>query len=169
MRCLPLSCFRYRPLPRAVRVGPGWRSFRRRTGLPPEDRKLGRVCVMNRRDLLKAGIAAGTIGFALRPASAEVNFSPAPKGWRTFVLTAKVEPTFATKAWIPLPTFADDDWQRPGATSWTGNAKRVDRVRDPRYGAEMLVVDWAADQQNPTIEVTTQVQAQNRSVRLGQA
>jgi len=124
---------------------------------------------MNRRDLLKAGIAGGTIGFAPRLASAEIKFSPVPKGWRTFVLTTTVEPTFATKAWIPLPTFDDDDWQRPGATSWTGNAKRVDRVRDPKYGAEMLVVDWATDQQNPMIEVTTQVQAQNHSVRPGQA
>ena len=40
-------------------------------------------------------------------------------------------------------------------------------MRDPIYGAEMLQVEWAADQQNPLIEVTTQVQAQNRAVRLG--
>jgi transglutaminase-like putative cysteine protease len=124
---------------------------------------------MNRRDLLKASVAASAINFVPRLASAEIDFSPVPTGWRTFVLTTKVEPTFATKAWIPLPTFAAGDWQRPGATNWTGNAKRVERARDPKYGAEMLVVDWAADQQNPMIEVTTQVQAQNRSVRPGHA
>lgn len=123
---------------------------------------------MNRRDLLKAGIAAGTIGLAPRLASAEVDFSPVPKGWRTFVLTTKVEPTFATKAWIPLPTFVADDWQLPGQTNWTGNAKKVQRVGDPKHGAEMLEVEWAADQQNPVIEVTTQVRAQNRSVHPGQ-
>ena len=78
-----------------------------------------------------------------------------PKGWRTFALTTRVEPNFATKAWIPLPTFAADDWQRPGKTSWTGNAKVAEKVRDPKYGAEMLRVEWAADQQNPLIEVTT--------------
>jgi transglutaminase-like putative cysteine protease len=124
---------------------------------------------MNRRNMLKAGFAAGALGLAPRLASAEVNFSPVPKGWRSFALTTRVEPTFATKAWVPLPTFAADDWQRPGATSWTGNAKVTERVRDPKYGAEMLRVEWAADQQNPLIEITTQVRTQNRSVRLGEA
>ncbi len=93
---------------------------------------------------------------------------PTPKGWRTFELITRIEPTFADKAWIPLPTFAADDWQRPGNVSWTGNAKVVERARDPKYGAEMLRVEWAADQQNPVIEVTTQVQAQNRSLQPGQ-
>ena len=123
---------------------------------------------MNRRDLLKAGIAASTIGLAPRLASAAGDFSPTPKGWRSFALTTRVEPNFATRAWIPLPTFAEADWQRPGKTSWTGNAKVAERVRDPQYGMEMLRVEWSADQQNPLIEVTTEVQAQDRSVRPGQ-
>src|SRR3954471_784851 len=113
---------------------------------------------MNRRDVLKAGVAAGALAVAPRLASAQVDFSPVPKGWRRFVLSQRVEPTFATKAWLPVPTFAADDWQRPGATNWTGNARRVDRVRDAEYRAEMLVVEWAADQQAPVIEVTTEVQ-----------
>ena len=104
---------------------------------------------MNRRDMLKAGLAAGALGLAPRVASAEVNFSPVPKGWRTFVLTTKVEPTFATKAWIPLPTFAADDWQRPGQTNWTGNFKRAQRVGDPKHGAEMVEVEWAAGVARP--------------------
>jgi len=123
---------------------------------------------MNRREMLKAGFAAGAVGLAPRLAAADVNFTPTPRGWRTFELTTRVEPTFADKAWIPLPTFAADDWQRPGNVSWTGNAKLVERTRDPKYGAEMLRVEWAADQQNPVIEVTTQVQAQNRSLQPGQ-
>jgi transglutaminase-like putative cysteine protease len=124
---------------------------------------------MNRRDVIKAGLAAGALGLAPRLASAEINFSPVAKGWRNFALTTKVEPTFVTQAWIPLPTFAADDWQRPGATNWTGNAKRTERVRDAKYGAEMLRVEWAADQPKPVIEVTTEVQTQNRSVRPGAA
>ena len=83
---------------------------------------------MHRRQLLQAGFVAGTVGFAPRLASAEATFAPVPKGWRTFALTTKVEPTAATKAWLPLPTFAADDWQRPGATSWTGNASKVTPV-----------------------------------------
>jgi transglutaminase-like putative cysteine protease len=123
---------------------------------------------MNRRDVLRVGFAAGAVGLAPRLGTADVNFMPTPKGWRTFELITRIEPTFADKAWIPLPTFAADDWQRPGNVSWTGNAKIVERARDPKYGAEMLRVEWAADQQNPVIEVTTQVQAQNRSLQPGQ-
>ncbi len=123
---------------------------------------------MNRRDMLKAGVAAGALGLAPRLASAGVVFAPAPKGWRTYVLTTRVEPTGgATKAWIPLPTFAAADWQRPGTVTWTGNAKVAERVRDPLYGAEMLRVEWAAGQQAPLIEVTAQVQTQDRSVVPG--
>ena len=124
---------------------------------------------MNRRDMLKAGVAAGALGLAPRLASAQVTFAPTPKGWRSYALTARVEPMDgATLAWIPLPTFAAADWQRPGNVTWTGNAKVAERVRDPKYGAEMLRVEWAADQQSPVIEVTTQVQTQDRSVVPGQ-
>ncbi len=62
---------------------------------------------MNRRDMLKAGLAAGALGLAPRLASAQaVTYAPVPKGWRSYVLTTRVEPTAgATRAWIPLPTF----------------------------------------------------------------
>ncbi len=124
---------------------------------------------MNRRDILKAGVAAGALGLAPRLASAQVAYTPTPKGWRSFALVARIEPADgATKAWIPLPTFEAADWQRPGNVTWTGNAKVTERVRDPKYGAEMLRVEWATDQQSPMIEVTAQVQTQDRSVAPGQ-
>ena len=87
---------------------------------------------MNRRELLKAGAAAGAIGLVPRLAAADVEFTPVPKGWRTFELTTRLEPTFADKAWIPLPTFKADDWQRPGNVTWTGNARVAERVSDPK-------------------------------------
>ena len=124
---------------------------------------------MNRRDILKAGVAAGALGLAPRLASAQATYAPAPKGWRSYALTARIEPADgATRAWIPLPTFEAADWQRPGNVTWTGNAKVAERVKDPKYGAEMLRVEWAADQQSPVIEVTAQVQAQDRAVVPGQ-
>jgi transglutaminase-like putative cysteine protease len=128
----------------------------------------GEELKMNRRDMLKAGVAAGALGLAPSLASAQATYAPVPKGWRSYILTTRVEPTGgAAKAWIPLPTFEAADWQRPGNVTWTGNAKVAERVRDPKYGAEMLRVEWAADQQAPMIEVTTQVQAQDRSVTPG--
>jgi transglutaminase-like putative cysteine protease len=122
---------------------------------------------MHRRDVLKAGFAAGTTAFLPCLASAAGEYTPMPKGWRTFTLTTRVEPTFATKAWIPLPTFSEADWQKPGTTNWTGNAKVAEKVRDPKYGMEMLRVEWTADQKTPLIEVTTQVRTQDRAVRPG--
>lgn len=121
---------------------------------------------MKRRDMFKAGMAAGLVGLAPRLASAQAaTFNPQPKGWRGFELLTKVEPQAgANKAWIPLPTFAALDWQKPGTVNWTGNFRKAERVRDARYGAEMLAVEWAADQQNPVVEVTAQVQTQSRSV-----
>src|SRR6516164_8063942 len=104
---------------------------------------------MHRRRILKTGVAAAALSLAPRLASANVTFTPMPKGWRTFALTTRVEPNFANKAWIPLPTFAANDWQRPGEVTWTGNAKTADKVRDPQYGAEMLQVVWPADLQDP--------------------
>ena len=115
---------------------------------------------MNRRGMLKAGLAAGALGLLPRFASAQAAaYAPVPKGCRTYVLTTRVEPTAgATKAWIPLPTFEAPGWQRPGAVTWTGNARVAERVRDPKYGAEMLRVEWAADQQAPVLEVVSKAQ-----------
>ena len=120
---------------------------------------------MKRRDMFKAGLATGLVSLAPGLALAEgAVFNPMPKGWRTFVLTTRVEPLAGvTKAWIPVPTFEAANWQHPGNVSFTGNAKTMERVRDPKYGAEMLQVEWLADQQAPFVEVTTQVQTQNRA------
>jgi len=123
---------------------------------------------MYRRDILNAGFAAGASVLASRTAFADVVYAPAPKGWRTYALTTRLEPASAvTKAWIPLPTLEAADWQKPGNVSWTGNARVAERVRDLKYGAEMLSVEWAPDQQAPFIEVTAQVQTQDRSVVPG--
>jgi transglutaminase-like putative cysteine protease len=117
--------------------------------------------------MLKAGLALGVAGVP-RLASAQVTYAPTPKGWRSFVLTTHMEPNAGvTRAWIPLPTFEASDWQRPGDVSWTGNAQLAERVRDPKSGAEMLRVEWAADQSAPVIEVSAQVRAQDRSVVPG--
>lgn len=123
---------------------------------------------MNRRKLLKDGVAVTVIGLMPRLASADPIFSPMPTGWRTIALTTRVEPTFATKAWIPLPTFAETEWQRPGQVSWTGNATVAERVKDPASGAEMLRVEWAGNVSNPVVEVTTIVRTQDRAVTPGQ-
>jgi transglutaminase-like putative cysteine protease len=137
--------------------------------LPSPTGVANREIEMNRRDILKSSAVAGVLGLMPRLASAQATYAPMPKGWRNYALITRVEPTSGvTKAWIPLPTFEAADWQRPGNVTWTGNARVTERIRDPKYNAEMLRVEWASDQQSPMIEVTAQVQAQNRSVRPGQ-
>lgn len=122
---------------------------------------------MKRRHLLKTGLAATAAGFAPQLAAADNAFSPMPRGWRAVVLTTRVEPTFATKAWIPLPAFTASEWQRPGLVSWTGNASVAERVIDS-HGAEMLRVEWADTTKNPVIEVASIVRMRDRSVVPGQ-
>src|SRR5262245_33339503 len=100
--------------------------------------------------MLKAGLAAGVL--APRLASAQATYAPAPKGWRSYTLITRLEPVDgASRAWIPLPTFEATDWQKPGTVSWAGNGRIAERVRDAKYGAEMLRVEWAPDQQSPLI------------------
>ena len=124
---------------------------------------------MNRRDMLRAAGAAGLAGLVPRFAAAQATYAPTPGGWRTFTLTTTVEPTRgATRAWIPLPTFEAAEWQRPGTVTWSGNATVAERVRDPRYGAEMLRVEWPSTEKAPRVEVTAQVQVRDRSVVPGQ-
>src|SRR5262245_48489606 len=122
---------------------------------------------MHRRDMLKAGLALCVAGVP-RLASAQVSYAPTPKGWRSFVLTTHMEPVAGvTRAWIPLPTFEASDCHRPGDANWTGNAQPDQRLRDAKSGAQMLRVEWAADQSAPVIEVSAQVRAQDRSVVPG--
>ena len=124
---------------------------------------------MNRRDMLRAGAAAGLVGLAPRLAAAQATYAPTPGAWRSVALTTTVEPTRgATRAWIPLPTFEAAEWQRPGTVTWSGNATVAERVRDPRYGAEMLRVEWSSTEKAPRVEVTAQVQVRDRSVVPGQ-
>ena len=80
------------PVQTAAACGAGWSGTAwtlPSTGRPPSpaDRALGRNLRMNRRDMLKAGVAAGALGLAPRLASAQVTFAPAPKGWRSYALT----------------------------------------------------------------------------------
>src|SRR5262245_49535357 len=122
-----------------MRIGPGWLGrSRRRDARPPRQSQPWEGDQMKRRDILKAGVAASTFALAPRLASAQATYAPVPKGWRSYALVARIEPANgATKAWIPLPTFEAAGWQRPGNVTWTGNAKVAERVKDPRYGAEM--------------------------------
>ena len=125
---------------------------------------------MHRREFLQ-GTAALTLAATLPgTARADAVFAPKPGAWRTIDLVTKLEidrPEGKMQAWIPLPSLNADAWMRPGETKWTGNAAKVERVRDTKYGAEMLHVIWKDDEFMPAIEVTSRVMTRDRAIDLG--
>jgi transglutaminase-like putative cysteine protease len=124
---------------------------------------------MNRREFIQ-GTTALSLAAALPNATwAQAVFAPKPGAWRSVDLVTKLEidkPEGKMQAWIPLPSVKETEWSRPGETKWTGNAAKVSRVRDPKYGAEMLHVIWKDGESAPVIEVTSRVSMRDRDIDL---
>lgn len=124
----------------------------------------------SRRDVLQAGIAIAAISACprLTAAAAEI-FAPKPGDWRDFETVTRLEISSAsgrTQAWVPLPSYSDDQWFRPGKSTWTTNAKTAEIKRDERYGAEFLHVTWEDGEKAPVVEVTSKFSTRDRSVDL---
>ncbi len=126
---------------------------------------------MDRRNFLKGTAAlplaalAPAIGFAQQPV-----FAPKPGAWRSFDLVTRVDVINAIgqpQAWIPLPSVNEADWFRSGDSTWTTNAVAATRVRDPKYGAEMLHVVWKDGEDKPVVEVTSRITTRDRAIDLG--
>lgn len=125
---------------------------------------------MDRRTFIQ-GTAALTVsaGLPYKAFAQALAFAPKPGAWRTVDLITRVEiddPKGKMQAWIPVPSVNEADWFRSGETRWTGNAATVTRVRDPKYGAEMLHVIWQDDDISPVIEVTSRIQTRDRAIDL---
>ncbi len=123
---------------------------------------------MQRRDFLKTG-GALTLAAALPSgAAAEGAFAPKPGAWRSHQITTRIEitkPQGASHAWVPLPSVNEADWIRPLGNDWKTNGT-AELYRDPKYGAELLHVAWAADQRPPVVEVVSQFAARDRAIDL---
>ena len=127
------------------------------------------MTTLNRRTLLKAGIAVSTAAAFPGVAPAETIFAPRPGAWRKFEITTRLEiaaPDGQAQAWVPLPSVTEPGWVRAGGSEWTTNAATAEQVRDPRSGAEMLHVTWAAGEAAPVVEVRSQVATRDRAVDL---
>lgn len=122
----------------------------------------------DRRDFLKTGAAFTFAAGLPQFASAQGAFAPQPGAWRSFQIVTRLEiakPEGKTQAWIPLPSVNEKDWFKSEGSQWTTNGKGT-KVRDPKYGAEMLHVEWAESEKVPVVEVTSRVSAQDRAVDL---
>jgi transglutaminase-like putative cysteine protease len=124
---------------------------------------------MLRREFLRGGAAlAAAVG--LPPGAwAELPFTPRPDSWRKFEVTTRVEivkPAGKAQAWLPLPAVAEPSWTQPLGNEWTTNAKSAVLIRDPKYGAQMLHVEWADGEGTPVAEVVSRIATRDRAVDL---
>ncbi|MBV9648080.1 MAG: transglutaminase family protein [Candidatus Eremiobacteraeota bacterium] len=104
---------------------------------------------MRRRSFIQQGAALTTMLGVPRVvrATADNAFAPKPDAWRTFEVTTRVEVASggaAAKAWIPIPSFTAADWIRVDDNTWNTTGDVVEVKRDPRWGVQMLHVDWRA-------------------------
>ncbi|WP_342620788.1 transglutaminase-like domain-containing protein [Rhodoferax sp. GW822-FHT02A01] len=122
---------------------------------------------LTRRRMLQAGCAAiATPTILERAFAAERRFEPQVQGWRTFEVTTNVQVADAkgvTRIWLPVPDL-DNDFQRAGLNSWSGNATSARLVSDARTGTRMLYAEFAADVAAPTLSLTSTVQTRNRAI-----
>lgn len=122
---------------------------------------------MKRREFLQATLAVPTLSIV--PAAVrETIAAETSAGWRTFETVTKVEimnPSGASRAWVPLPYAAKSDWHNPMSSQWMGNG-RMKKVTDGKYGAEMVHAEWKAGEQAPVLEVTSRFATRDRAVDL---
>jgi transglutaminase-like putative cysteine protease len=124
---------------------------------------------MLRRDLLKGGAALSALAACPDLAFTHSLFNPTPGAWRNFQIVTRLEiakPEGTVQAWVPLPSVNEADWFRSGASEWKTNARAAQVRRDPKYGSELLHVEWDATEQAPVVEVTSRITTRDRAVDL---
>lgn len=127
-----------------------------------------------RRGLLKAGALAATAAILPRAAFAQgaaepAVFAPEIGRWRSFQIVTTVEilkPEGRVQAWLPVASFGNPDWFKPGDNSWTTNARSAKIVRDPKSGAEMLHLEFAEGERAPRVELTSRATTRDWAVDL---
>ena len=122
----------------------------------------------NRRDFLKAGASVSLVAGFPRSGSAQGTFAPQPGAWREFQIVTRLEiasPKGKTQAWIPVPAVNEKEWFRSSVSQWTTNGN-AGLERDPRYGAEMVHIEWPNDQAAPVAEVISTIKVRDRAVDL---
>jgi transglutaminase-like putative cysteine protease len=123
---------------------------------------------IDRRELLKAAIAASATAALPRAGHAEAGLAPEPGAWRNFQVVTRIEIVKAdgkTQAWIPVPAINEPDWFKSLGSNWTSNG-RATLVRDPKYGAAMLHVEWTDGERTPTVEMTSKIAARDRAINF---
>jgi len=93
------------------------------------------------------------------------DFNPRPGAWHAYEVTTRVEvmkPTGVTRVWVPVPVVASE-YQKLQGNKWSGNARVMEPVTDPQYGAGMVYAEWSAAERAPVLEVISRFQTQDRA------
>src|SRR5262249_45395530 len=131
----------------------------------------GGVLPMDRRAFLKTSFQlsaiAVTVAAPRRGHADRTAFDPRPGTWRTFDVTTRVEvlePRGVTRLWLPVPSVTSD-YQQTGDSKWSGNARVMQLMTDPKYGARMLYAEFAEGEAAPKAELVSRVRVQSRAGR----
>lgn len=125
---------------------------------------------MDRRQFIQAStlLTAAAWSGPRFAAASENTFKPSPEhGWRVFEVNTRVTLARAdspTRVWLPLPSVEEADWIKTMGNLWQGNASSVSIQRDPAYGAQMLVADWAPGEAAPVLETTSRFASRDRAI-----
>ena len=93
-------------------------------------------------------------------------FDPQPGAWRNFQILTRIEIANAdgkSQAWIPVPAVNELNWFKSLGNEWTSNG-RATLIRDAKYGAEMLHVEWTDAEKSPVVEVTSRIATRDRAI-----
>jgi transglutaminase-like putative cysteine protease len=121
---------------------------------------------IDRRELLKGGVALSAAAALPHAAQTEVSFDPQPGAWRSFQVVTRIEIAQVdgtARAWIPVPAINEQEWFKSLGSAWTTNGQAA-LVRDAKYGAEMLQVEWAESERSPLVEVTSRIATRDRAI-----
>ena len=105
-----------RSAPKYIDAGLLWAADLRLSG-GSEGRK---TMSLDRRELLKATLAASAAVTLAPVARADINFDPQPGAWRTFQVVTRIEIGRAvgkTQAWIPVAAVNEPDWFKSLSTT----------------------------------------------------
>jgi transglutaminase-like putative cysteine protease len=98
---------------------------------------------MKRKEFVVASAALSIAPLMARSARAAApEIEPGP--WRSYQVTTVVTLPKGNnaKAWVPIPSFMEASWMKPGPTTWRGNAEQVAIVSDRRSGTQMVYAQW---------------------------
>lgn len=124
---------------------------------------------MKRKEFVVASSALAVSPLIARPAHAAAAEEIEPGPWRSFQVTTlvKLRQCNNAKAWVPVPSFKEAAWMRPGPSTWHGNADEVAIVSDPRWGTQMVYAQWPKGSRSGCeLAVTSHVSTRNLDVDL---